>query len=129
MASLTAEIRAAAQGIQPTFFEFTTAMALLYFARQKVDLVVLEVGMGGRLDATNVVDPALSIITPVAFDHSAYLGDSLSDIATEKGGLSNGMFRWYWGPRLRKWNNVCARWPPANTPPAIAIPLTTAWRG
>jgi|AntRauTorckE6833_2_1112554.scaffolds.fasta_scaffold02180_3 dihydrofolate synthase/folylpolyglutamate synthase len=87
VASLTAEIRAVTQDIQPTFFEFTTAMALLYFARQEVDLVVLEVGMGGRLDATNVVDPALSIITPVAYDHTAYLGDSLSAIAAEKGGI------------------------------------------
>ncbi|MFN2256932.1 MAG: folylpolyglutamate synthase/dihydrofolate synthase family protein [Desulfuromonadaceae bacterium] len=87
VADLTAEIRVAAQEIQPTFFEFTTAMALLYFARQKVDLVVLEVGMGGRLDATNVVEPALSIITPVAYDHTTYLGDSLCAIAAEKGGI------------------------------------------
>ena len=87
VAGLTAEIRAVAHDIQPTFFEFTSAMALLYFARQKVDVVVLEVGMGGRLDATNVVDPALSIITPVAYDHAAYLGDSLSAIAAEKGGI------------------------------------------
>ncbi|MFO7831674.1 MAG: folylpolyglutamate synthase/dihydrofolate synthase family protein [Desulfuromonadaceae bacterium] len=87
VASLTTEIRAVAHDIQPTFFEFTTAMALLYFARQKVDLVVLEVGMGGRLDATNVVDPVLSIITPIAYDHAAYLGDSLCAIAAEKGGI------------------------------------------
>jgi dihydrofolate synthase/folylpolyglutamate synthase len=87
VAELTAEIRAVAEDIQPTFFEFTTAMALLYFARQEVDLVVLEVGMGGRLDATNVVEPVLSIITPVAYDHAAYLGDSLVAIAAEKGGI------------------------------------------
>jgi dihydrofolate synthase/folylpolyglutamate synthase len=87
IAELTAEIRAVLQDIQPTFFEFTTAMALAYFARCNVDLVVLEVGMGGRLDATNVVDPVLSVITPVAHDHAAYLGDSILDIAAEKGGI------------------------------------------
>ncbi|MDD2557830.1 MAG: folylpolyglutamate synthase/dihydrofolate synthase family protein [Desulfuromonadaceae bacterium] len=87
VAYLTAELRTAAAGMQPTFFEFTTAMAMLYFARQKVDLVVLETGMGGRLDATNVVRPALSIITAIGYDHAAYLGNTLADIAAEKGGI------------------------------------------
>lgn len=87
IAELTTEIRAVLQDIQPTFFEFTTAMALVYFSRHNVDFVVLEVGMGGRLDATNVVDPALSVITPVAYDHTAYLGNSILDIATEKAGI------------------------------------------
>lgn len=100
VANLTTEIRAVAQDVQPTFFEFTTAMALLYFARQKVDLVVLEVGMGGRLDATNVVDPVLSIITPVSYDHATYLGNSLSDIAAEKGGIIKAGIPLVLGPQL-----------------------------
>ncbi len=87
VANLTEELRIAAEDLQPTFFEFTTAMALLYFARQEVDLVVLEAGMGGRLDATNVVCPVLSIITVIDYDHAVYLGDTLADIAAEKGGI------------------------------------------
>jgi len=74
-------------GKQITYFEFTTALAFLWFAEEKVDYVVLEVGMGGRLDATNVVIPELSVITNVAMDHEAYLGTSLRMIATEKAGI------------------------------------------
>ena len=70
-----------------TFFEFTTAMAFLYFADESVDIAVLEVGMGGRLDATNVVAPLLSIITNIALDHQQYLGDTISKIAFEKAGI------------------------------------------
>jgi dihydrofolate synthase/folylpolyglutamate synthase len=70
-----------------TFFELTTAMGLLYFARRKVGAVVLEVGMGGRLDSTNVVHPALSIITTISFDHTRQLGNTLASIATEKAGI------------------------------------------
>lgn len=87
VAHLAAELRSVAADMQPTFFELTTAMAMLYFARQEVDLVVLETGMGGRLDATNVVQPALSIITAIGYDHAGYLGPTLADIAAEKGGI------------------------------------------
>ncbi len=73
--------------IQPTFFEFTTALAFLYFAQQKVDYAVIEVGMGGRLDATNILRPELAIITSVSFDHTAYLGETLLAIASEKAGI------------------------------------------
>jgi dihydrofolate synthase / folylpolyglutamate synthase len=73
--------------LHPTYFETVTAMAFLLFARQDVDTIVLEVGMGGRLDATNVVLPALSVITPVDFDHQAFLGDTLPKIAAEKAGI------------------------------------------
>ncbi|TKB25333.1 bifunctional folylpolyglutamate synthase/dihydrofolate synthase [Desulfopila sp. IMCC35006] len=72
---------------QITYFEFTTALGLLWFAQSNVDLVVLETGMGGRLDATNVVTPLVSIITSVSMDHEAYLGDSLTAIAGEKAGI------------------------------------------
>jgi dihydrofolate synthase / folylpolyglutamate synthase len=71
----------------PTFFEFTTAMALLEFADQKVDWAVIETGMGGRLDATNIINPALSIITNISLEHRAYLGNTLAQIAGEKAGI------------------------------------------
>jgi len=74
-------------GRQITFFEFLTALAFEYFRRQKVDVLVLETGMGGRLDATNVAMPQVSIITSISLEHTKYLGASLEEIATEKGGI------------------------------------------
>jgi dihydrofolate synthase/folylpolyglutamate synthase len=71
----------------PSFFETLTAMAFEYFARNRPDMVVLEVGMGGRLDATNVVEPRLSIITDIALDHQKYLGSTVAEIAREKTGI------------------------------------------
>ncbi|MBS3819235.1 bifunctional folylpolyglutamate synthase/dihydrofolate synthase [bacterium] len=71
----------------PTFFEHMTCLAFLYFQEQNVDMAVLEVGMGGRFDATNVVDPALSVITTVSMEHKEFLGESLSQIAFEKAGV------------------------------------------
>src|ERR1022692_441100 len=71
----------------PSFFEMLTAMAFEYFARSRPDIVVLEVGMGGRLDATNVVEPQLSIITDIALDHQKYLGETITEIAREKAGI------------------------------------------
>lgn len=70
-----------------TFFDFTTAMALVYFSQKRVDLAILEVGLGGRLDSTNVIDPLLSIITNVTKDHEEILGKSLLKIAGEKAGI------------------------------------------
>lgn len=74
-------------GEQITYFEFTTALGLLWFAQSQVDLVVFETGMGGRLDATNVVRPLVSVITSVSMDHEAYLGNTLGEIAGEKAGI------------------------------------------
>ncbi len=71
----------------PSFFEMLTAMAFEYFARSRPDMVVLEVGMGGRLDATNVVEPRLSIITDISLDHQKYLGETATEIAREKAGI------------------------------------------
>jgi dihydrofolate synthase/folylpolyglutamate synthase len=73
--------------LHTTYFETVTAMAMLIFAEEGVDRVVLEVGLGGRLDATNVVTPELCVITPVDFDHEAFLGKSLESIASEKAGI------------------------------------------
>lgn len=71
----------------PSFFEMITMMAFVYFAERRVDIAVLEVGLGGRLDATNIVDPLLSVITDVALDHQDYLGSTLAEIAREKAGI------------------------------------------
>lgn len=74
-------------GDRPTFFEFMSAMAFLQFARSKCDVSVIEVGLGGRLDATNVVEPEVSVVTSIGMDHCEMLGDTLSAIAGEKGGI------------------------------------------
>ena len=81
--------RIKAAGVTPsfTFFDFTTAMGLLYFKQKLVDLAILEVGLGGRLDSTNVIDPLLSIITNIAKDHEEHLGRSILKIAGEKAGI------------------------------------------
>jgi len=73
--------------MHPTYFETVTAMAFVLFADAKVDTVVLEVGLGGRLDATNVVTPLLSVITPIDYDHQIFLGDTIQQIAAEKAGI------------------------------------------
>ena len=71
----------------PTYFETVTAMAFLLFRDAALDLAIVEVGLGGRLDATNVVEPRLAVITPIDFDHEAFLGSSLEQIAGEKAGI------------------------------------------
>ena len=71
----------------PSFFEVLTALAFLYFAEQKIDIAILEVGLGGRLDATNLVDPLISVITDIALDHQDYLGNTLTEITREKAGI------------------------------------------
>jgi len=73
--------------IDPSFFEITVAMAFEYFARQQVDIAVIETGLGGRLDSTNIIIPELSIITNIGWDHTNILGDSLEKIAMEKAGI------------------------------------------
>ncbi|MEA4950064.1 MAG: folylpolyglutamate synthase/dihydrofolate synthase family protein [Petrimonas sp.] len=73
--------------IMPSFFELTMEMAFLYFAEQEVDVAVIEVGLGGRLDSTNIISPDLCIITNIGFDHMQYLGDTLPKIAAEKAGI------------------------------------------
>src|SRR6266853_361874 len=74
-------------GLAPTFFEFTVAMMFAYFADAGVDIAIIETGLGGRLDSTNVVTPILSVITPIGFDHMEYLGYTIAAIAGEKGGI------------------------------------------
>jgi len=85
---LTSKIKALlGRNLKPSFFELTTAMAFEYFREKKADLAVLEVGMGGRWDATNVVTPLVSVITGISLDHTRYLGNTIRDIAFEKAGI------------------------------------------
>jgi dihydrofolate synthase / folylpolyglutamate synthase len=94
-ASLHGEVDRAAEELvergelpwHPSFFEMMTAIAFDYFARQNVEIAVLEVGMGGRLDATNVVEPRVSVITDISLDHQKFLGNSVTEIAREKAGI------------------------------------------
>jgi dihydrofolate synthase/folylpolyglutamate synthase len=75
------------EDIKPTFFEFVTALAFKYFSEKKIDIGVIEVGMGGRLDATNVIRPQVSVITSISMDHREFLGNTIEDIAKEKAGI------------------------------------------
>ena len=80
-------VRDSALPHHPSFFEYLTALAFLYFAEQHIDIAILEVGMGGRLDATNIVSPTLSVITDVALDHQEWLGSTIAEITREKAGI------------------------------------------
>ncbi len=84
-------IQPAIDQIKPSFFELTVAMAFQYFVERKVDVAVIEVGVGGRLDSTNVISPELSVITNISFDHKDLLGDTLPEIAAEKAGIIKGL--------------------------------------
>jgi dihydrofolate synthase/folylpolyglutamate synthase len=84
---LVGELRAANKENNATLFEFATVMSLKFFAEQKCDLVIWETGLGGRLDATNIVTPLASVITNIGFDHTQWLGDTLEKIAAEKAGI------------------------------------------
>lgn len=81
------EERSFFEPLQPSFFELTTALAFKYFEEQCVDIAVIEVGLGGRLDCTNIITPLLSVITNISFDHTQFLGNTLSLIAGEKAGI------------------------------------------
>ncbi len=81
------EERSFFEPLHPSFFELTTAMAFKYFAEKQIDVAVIEVGLGGRLDCTNIITPILSIITNISFDHTQFLGNTLGQIATEKAGI------------------------------------------
>ncbi len=83
----TNHIKPFVENIEPSFFEITVGMAFDYFAKEKVDIAIIETGLGGRLDSTNVIEPELSIITNIGFDHMALLGNTLEAIASEKAGI------------------------------------------
>jgi dihydrofolate synthase/folylpolyglutamate synthase len=83
----TGRMKALIEKIEPSFFEITVAMAFAWFAKQKVDIAVVEVGLGGRLDSTNIITPELSVITNIGYDHMNMLGNTLEEIAGEKAGI------------------------------------------
>ena len=83
----TEKIKPVIEEIEPSFFEVTVGMAFEYFAEQKVDIAVIETGLGGRLDSTNIIHPILSIITNISYDHQNLLGNTLQEIAAEKAGI------------------------------------------
>jgi dihydrofolate synthase/folylpolyglutamate synthase len=85
--AFVAKHRELIEQIQPSFFEISVALAFDYFARERVDMAVIEVGLGGRLDSTNIITPDLSVITNISFDHTDLLGDTLAKIAGEKAGI------------------------------------------
>ena len=85
--TFVAKHRTLIERIQPSFFEISVALAFDYFARERVDVAVIEVGLGGRLDSTNIITPELSVITNISFDHTDLLGDTLAKIAFEKAGI------------------------------------------
>ncbi len=88
LAKLIYEIKTLIEkGYELSYFEYTTAIAMLWFAREKVDIALFETGLGGRLDATNVIDPEISIITNISLDHQSYLGATVKEIAWEKAGI------------------------------------------
>jgi dihydrofolate synthase/folylpolyglutamate synthase len=102
----------------PSFFEILTAMAFVYFAEENIDLAVLEVGMGGRLDATNVVDPLLSIITDISLDHTEWLGTTIAAIAREKAGILRQCGTLITLPQLPEANQVLSE---------VALELGVRW--
>lgn len=83
----TAKTKNLSEGIQPSFFELTVGMAFDYFAQEQVDIAVIETGLGGRLDSTNVINPVVSVITNIGYDHMNLLGNTLEKIASEKAGI------------------------------------------
>ena len=83
----TRQIRPLVEKIQSSFFEVTTALAFWYFAKQQPDIAIIETGLGGRLDATNTLQPLLTLITPIDFDHQIFLGNTIRQIAAEKAGI------------------------------------------
>ena len=88
LAAIDAATETGALTVRPTFFEVSTAVAFAIFKREQVDVAVVEVGLGGRFDATNVLTPTITAITSIAFDHERHLGNTLSDIAFEKAGIA-----------------------------------------
>src|SRR5258708_19686362 len=110
--------------VQPTFFEVTTAVAFELFRRARVRVAVLEVGLGGRLDATNVVDPIATAITSIDFDHQKYLGDTLRSIALEKAGIINPRVPAGLRPLQPEAARALEQTPPQPPPPTI--PATPA---
>ncbi len=143
LASLVERVRPAVEANRslpwgpPTYVETTVAMAFLHFVRASVDVAVVEVGIGGRLDATNVLTPLVSVITPISFDHTDLLGDTLDAIAREKAGIIRPGGRVACAPQPPEARAVIAatcgelgpgssRWGRTSSSPR-AVPASRAW--
>lgn len=118
---LTNLLKPAIDGCGATFFEATTAIAFRYFAERHVDIAVIETGLGGRLDATNVLTPLVSVITSIGMDHTEVLGSTLALIAREKGGIIKPGVPCVVGRMPVQAKNVLARIARANSSPLIAV--------
>ena len=111
-----------------TTFELTTAIAFEYFANQKVEVAVLEVGLGGRLDATNIVDPVVSVITPISYDHMNVLGNTLTEIAHEKAGIIKPNRPVVIAPQFEEAETEILRMATLQNAPAIVVDQTYVWQ-
>ena len=117
----TQQIQPLIEEIEPSFFEITVAMAFAYFAKEKVDVAVIEVGLGGRFDSTNIITPELSIITNIGMDHMNILGDTLEKIAFEKAGIIKKGIPVVIGEVIKETRNVFF-----NIATELAAPITYA---
>jgi dihydrofolate synthase/folylpolyglutamate synthase len=111
-----------------TTFELTTAIAFQYFADQNIDIAVLEVGLGGRLDATNIVDPLVSVITPVSYDHMNVLGNTLTEIAHEKAGIIKANRHVIIAPQAEEAEAEILRMAALQDSPAIVVDQAYSWQ-
>lgn len=111
-----------------TTFELTTAIAFQYFADQNIDIAVLEVGLGGRLDATNIVDPLVSVITPVSYDHMNVLGNTLTEIAHEKAGIIKANRHVIIAPQAEEAEAEILRMATLQDSPAIVVDQAYSWQ-
>lgn len=127
LGGLIEELRPLAERLRATFFELSTALALLSFQRQGVKWAILETGMGGRLDATNLVEPELCLLTPIAFDHAVHLGNDLAAIAAEKAGILKPGVPLISAPQPRSAEQVIARRAAAVAAPLLQLERDFCW--
>ena len=129
----TEKIQPLIQELQPSFFEITVAMAFDYFARQQVDMAVIEVGLGGRIDSTNIINPELSIITNIGWDHMNMLGNTLEAIAGEKAGIIKSTIPVVIGEKQPETENIFIQSAAENNAPLFFaedhfLPADFQWR-
>lgn len=129
VATWTTVLRPEIEALQATFFEASTAIAFADFAARGAEIAVIEVGLGGRLDSTNVVEPLVSVVTKVAMDHTKYLGDTLAQIATEKAGIAKSGVPFVVGERDPALIEVLRRQGESNGAKVRVVPADAEWRG
>jgi len=129
VATWTSVLRPEIEALQATFFEASTAIAFADFAARGAEIAVVEVGLGGRLDSTNVVEPLVSPVTKVALDHTKYLGDTLELIATEKAGIAKPGVPFVVGERQPALVEVLRRQGSASGAQVQVVPPTAEWSG